>query len=313
MIDILMATYNGEKYLAEQIESIINQSYTNWHLYIQDDCSTDRTLTVAFSYQKKFPEKITVIKNTKNSGSAKDNFFSMLSLSTSEYIMFSDQDDIWLPDKIKITHNRMLRLEKKYGKKYPVLVHTDLTLVDSDLNWLSESMYRHEKWNIHRKITFWNSLIGNIVTGCTVEINRALLKNIRYNNVKKIPMHDWWMGLCARYFGIESVIDRPTILYRQHTQNSVGVETKSKIVQLIKVFTDKKAFIIEKNRMKSITDACEEFYTEYTMILERKDKIKLEGFIKRSYKSKVALMLYIIKNKISGPYGRLVLQYLFLR
>ena len=122
MIDILMATYNGEKYLAEQIESIINQSYTNWHLYIQDDCSTDRTLTVAFSYQKKFPEKITVIKNTKNSGSAKDNFFSMLSLSTSEYIMFSDQDDIWLPDKIKITHNRMLRLEKKYGKKFGMMV-----------------------------------------------------------------------------------------------------------------------------------------------------------------------------------------------
>lgn len=313
MIDILMATYNGEKYIAEQIESIIKQSYTKWHLYIQDDCSTDATISIALGYQKKYPEKITVTENTQNSGSAKNNFFAMLNIAKSDYIMFCDQDDVWLPDKIKITHRRMLLAEQKFGKKHPVLVHTDVALVDEKLNVIAESLFKKEKWHFNKKITFWNSLIGNVVMGCTTEINKALLDKVKYNNLKNIPMHDWWLGMCARYFGTEEVVKIPTMLYRQHNANNVGVDEKSKFKQLLQVFFDGEAKMAEKERMLSITKACTEFYSVYNGTMKKTDKKRLKRFLNSSSGSLIGFFTCIAKERISGPYLRAVIQYAIWR
>ena len=103
MIDILMAVYNGERFLAEQIESIIGQSYSDWHLYICDDGSKDNSVQIMSDYAEKYPNLITVSVNSEPTGSACGNFMRMLSKSESEYVMFSDQDDFWLADKIKLT------------------------------------------------------------------------------------------------------------------------------------------------------------------------------------------------------------------
>ena len=308
-----MATYNGEKYIAEQIESIIKQSYTKWHLYIQDDCSTDATVSIALSYQEKYPEKITVIENNQNSGSAKNNFFAMLNTVKSDYIMFCDQDDVWLPDKIKITHRRMLFTERKYGKEYPVLVHTDVSLVDEKLNVIAESLFKKEKWHFNKKITFWNSLIGNVVMGCTTEINKALLDKVKYNNLDNIPMHDWWLGMCARYFGTEVVIKTPTMLYRQHSSNNVGVDETSKLKQLLQVFFDGETKKTEKERMDSITNISQEFYKVYGNEMKEKDNERMKDFLD-SIKAFIPIfVIAIIRNRISGPYLRIVLQYIVWR
>ncbi len=308
-----MATYNGEKYIAEQIESIIKQSYTKWHLYIQDDCSTDATVSIALSYKEKYPEKITVIENTQNSGSAKNNFFAMLNTVKSDYIMFCDQDDVWLPDKIKITHKKMLCTERKYGKEYPVLVHTDVSLVDEKLNVIAESLFKKEKWHFNKKITFWNSLIGNVVMGCTTEINKSLLDKVKYNNLDNIPMHDWWLGMCARYFGTEVVIKTPTMLYRQHSSNNVGVDETSKLKQLIQVFFDADAKKTEKERMQSITNACTEFYSVYNGTMKNTDKNRLKRFLNSSSGSFIEFFACIARKRISGPYLRSVIQYAICR
>ena len=313
MIDILMATYNGEKYIAEQIESIIKQSYTKWHLYIQDDCSTDATVSIALSYKEKYPEKITVIENTQNSGSAKNNFFSMLDLAKSDYIMFSDQDDVWLPDKIKIIHRRMLCAERKTGKGYPVLVHTDVSLVDENLNVIAESPFKKEKWHFNKKITFWNSLIGNVVMGCTTEINKALLDKVKYNNLDNIPMHDWWFGMCARYFGTEEVVKIPTMLYRQHNANNVGVDEKSKFKQLLQVFFDKNAKLEEKKRMQSITNVCTEFCRVYKREMNSIDRIRLKRFLNCINSSLIVFLVSMVRERISGSYMRIVIQYAIWR
>ena len=221
MIDILLASYDGEKYIAEQIDSILNQTYKDWFLYIKDDCSTDRTIDIIMDYENKYKDKIKVITSDIKSGSAKDNFFSMLKYSENEYIMTSDQDDVWLPGKIEITLNKMQEAEQ-IDNSIPILVHSDLKVTDENLNIIADSLMQLQNLDSSRdKLN--NLLVQNIVTGCTVMVNRKLL-----DHIKSIPqnavMHDWWMALLASALGKIYFIDTPTVLYRQHTNNDVGAK-----------------------------------------------------------------------------------------
>lgn len=222
MIDILMATYNGEKYLEEQLESILNQSFCDWRLIVADDCSSDNTVPILLKYQREHQDKIFIYVNECPSGSAKNNFFKLLDKSKSEYIMLADQDDIWLKDKVKITYDTMLRAEKENGKDKPLLVHTDLCVVDKDLSIINKSLFSMQNMDF-RNDKLNNILVSNIVTGCTSMFNKALLGLI---NVKprKAVMHDMWLGLVAAAFGRIYFINKATILYRQHGFNSNGVK-----------------------------------------------------------------------------------------
>lgn len=226
MIDILMATYNGEKFIKEQMDSIISQSYSDWRLIISDDCSKDGTVSIVKKYQKQYPDKILLFGNDVPSGSAQNNFFNAIKYATSDYVMFSDQDDVWLPDKIENTFNKMIEMEKEYGKNTPVLIHTDLKVVDRNLKTINDSLFKMMNMDSNR-CAFNNLLVQNIVIGCTVMGNRAL-----FNYLKKVPknavMHDMWIALIASAFGVIGFVDKSTILYRQHGNNSVGAkDTKS--------------------------------------------------------------------------------------
>ena len=134
-----MATYNGEKYIEEQLESLLEQTLQNFKIFIQDDCSQDKTIQIIQDYQRKYPDKIFFGINKKNTGSAKHNFFNLLLHYKDDYIMLCDQDDVWNADKIEITFNEMKRMEKLHGQQTPILVHTDLTVVDSDLKVINSS------------------------------------------------------------------------------------------------------------------------------------------------------------------------------
>ena len=126
MIDILMATFNGERFIKEQLNSIGRQTYKDWRLIIRDDCSTDKTCEIIEDFMKEFPGKIKLYKNIKPSGGAKYNFLNMISDIEHNYVMFADQDDVWHPDKIKISFLEMKKTEKYAGEGVPVLVYTDL-------------------------------------------------------------------------------------------------------------------------------------------------------------------------------------------
>lgn len=221
MIDILLATYNGEKYIEEQINSIINQTMNNWFLYIKDDCSTDNTLKIVLDYEKKYSDKIKVIKSDIRLGSAKDNFFSMLKLSSQKYTMLCDQDDVWKIDKIEKTYNCIKATEEEYGQ-IPILVHTDLEVVDEKLNKIADSFF--EMQNLNYKCDKLNNLlVQNIVTGCSVMFNNQLR-----NCMSKIPkhaiIHDWWIAIVASAVGKIVFLNDKTLLYRQHSKNSVGAK-----------------------------------------------------------------------------------------
>lgn len=229
-VDILLAVYNGSKFIKFQLDSILKQTYTDWRLLIQDDCSTDNTVEILQAYVQKYPDKMEFYQNSTNTGSAAANFFRLLKRSNADYVMACDQDDVWLPDKIKLTFNKMQKLEQQLPPKTPVLVHTDLKPVDSELHELSPSMFRSQNLDFRRdKLNYL--LAQNMITGCTMMVNRALL-DLCADFPSQAIMHDWWLGLLASAFGAIGFIDQPTLLYRQHTANQVGAKDVNNIAYI---------------------------------------------------------------------------------
>lgn len=223
MIDILMATYNGENYIAEQLDSISKQTVTDYHILVRDDGSTDSSMQVLEAYQKKYPDKLTVYENTPPSGSAKKNFFRLLMDAEQEYVMFCDQDDIWNPDKIELTLKKMKWAEDTFGTDVPILVHTDLAVADAKGEIISPSF--HKYMNLSCEPTVNRLIIQNQVTGCTVMVNRALYKKMqKVRDTEAILMHDQWAALIAAAFGQVIYLDTPSLRYRQHGDNSVGAK-----------------------------------------------------------------------------------------
>ena len=219
MVTVLLAVYNGEKYLAQQIDSILSQTVKDIKIVIRDDGSCDNSVDIINYYCNNYPDKVFCL-NGSPTGSAKQNFAKLLEACDDDYIMFCDQDDVWLPQKVGTTLAAMQKSEG--GSKIPVLVHTDLKVVDQNLKVISDSFFKFQKL-IQSEITLPRLLVQNYVTGCTVMINRALKEKC-----KKIPndciMHDWWLALVAVIFGRLVCVNESTMLYRQHSDNQVGAK-----------------------------------------------------------------------------------------
>lgn len=288
-----MATYNGEKYVAEQIDSILNQTNSDWVLIIQDDCSTDSTAEIALKYARRFPKKIKLIERKTPSGSAKNNFFSMLSLSKAEYCMTCDQDDVWLPEKIEVTLKAMRQMEETHGVNVPLLVHTDLKVVDERLNVLSDSLCKSQDLSPDRD-EFHQILVQNIVTGCTMMVNKTLLAYI-----KEIPkyaiMHDWWLALVASAFGHISFINAPTILYRQHGANQVGAKDAHSFSYNWARFRDR---VAAKTVLRDAYVQAGEFFEIYNGLLDDGTKQMLQGYSTLAERRKLARIYTLLKYRL---------------
>lgn len=287
-VAILMATYNGEKYLSEQIESIINQTFTDWVLYIHDDGSTDDTLEIIKKYVKIYPKKIILIQGERTGG-AKFNFFSLMDKVTAEYIMFSDQDDWWLPDKINKTLEKCIKIENGQ-KDTPVVVFTDLKVVNEKLKIINNRMSKYQK--LEMKNTVFNKLmIQNVVTGCTMMINRKCRNiAIECKDRGQIIMHDWWCALIASYCGKIGYINEALILYRQHGDNSVGAKNIYSIAylknQIFKIAEQKKALLKTQQQISyfvKIYDISTPYIIEYGNLAN---------------KSKLSKIAFLLKNHI---------------
>lgn len=226
-ITILLSTYNGEEYLKEQLDSLFIQTYKNIEIIVRDDASSDKTLEILKFYD------IKLLSPDVNLG-IKKSFETLLRYacenSDAEYFMFCDQDDVWNNDKIEKTLEEMKRLEKLYGNNIPLLVHTDLEVVDENLKIISSSMWKYE-YILPQYNTFNRLLIQNTITGCTMMINKELAKK-SLDIPEEAIMHDWWIGLIASCFGKISYLEESTIKYRQHGKNTIGTEgKKNKIIR----------------------------------------------------------------------------------
>lgn len=218
-VEILLATYNGEMYLREQLDSILQQDYSNWIVRACDDASCDKTYEILLEYKNAYPTKFIVEKNEKGTGSAKKNFLRLIKNSTCQYVMCCDQDDVWLPNKISLTLEKMKEIEEEE----PVLVHTDLKVVDQELNVLSDSFFEYSK--LGKSFDYKTVLVQNSVTGCTMMMNRQLVLLLQKGcEIDELLMHDWFAAILAIGIGKVGFVDTPTMLYRQHLVNSVGAK-----------------------------------------------------------------------------------------
>lgn len=225
-IAILLGVYNGGKYLAEQLDSLLAQTNDDWTIYIRDDGSSDNSVDLISNYHNKYQDLISVINDDRGNLKSRDNFFQLLNSVDSEYYMFCDQDDVWLPEKIQLTFDKM-KFNEIHNASKPIVIFTDLKIVDNSLNLISTSFWRHSKINPEILKDFKFLSVCNAVTGCTMMINKEA-----YNNsLPVLPeslMHDCWISLkTIANNGIIDFVKEPTILYRQHDNNVIGVETKN--------------------------------------------------------------------------------------
>ena len=218
-IDILLPTYNGEKYLKEQIDSILNQTYKNIRLIISDDCSKDSTPKILEEYRGK-DERIELYLQKENIGVVKGIEF-LLKKVKSNYYMLADQDDVWLPMKVE----KSIETLKKENAD---LVFGDLEVVDQDLKTMYPSF--GDFMLLNRKINkYINSYkvnyLYNCVTGCTVLSKKEFIEKILpIPTESKYLIHDHWIGLIVALNGKLAYMPEKYIKYRQHGNNQVGTD-----------------------------------------------------------------------------------------
>jgi len=275
-IDIVLATYNGREFIQEQIDSILkNDGYQQYvkRFIIIDDGSTDNTFKLITQYANQHSE-IEVYQNTSQLGVIK-NFEKGMSYTTSEYIMLSDQDDVWLPSKITKNLTAMHDLEKDKTEQ-PFLVFSDKEVVNASLNRIHASYFELKKIPPEWHENLDNLLQQNMISGCTMLFNRALLE-------KALPiphncfMHDWWLVLFAKAYGEIALINEPLVKYRQHAHNQIGVGTVSwwkRIVNAVSLINN-----FQKKYIKIINQA-QLFYKQVTRELSDYNVIEQDFVIK---------------------------------
>ena len=221
-IAILLATYNSEKYLKIQIDSILNQDYKDFYLYVRDDGSTDSTLFILDEYSSQF-SNIFILHDKLTQRKSMGSFMWMLENVKADYYMFCDHDDYWLSNKVSLSLEKMLFTES-ISPSRPVIVHTDLKVVNSDLQDICPSFWSFSKIKPDLLLDFNYLAVYNGLTGCTMMINaKARFVSLPMNISG--TMHDAWIGLkVIDSGGVIDYISVATILYRQHDNNVVGVK-----------------------------------------------------------------------------------------
>lgn len=293
-VAVMMAVYNGENFLKDQLESIVNQTYKDWVLYVRDDGSSDGSVGILTSYANRFPGSIVLIDcPSYGKRGSKSNFAAIhnwVKTNTHhQYFMFADQDDIWLPNKIEVTVNKVKEVERISGG--PVLVHSDLEVVDKDLNSLGDSFFAYRALNPEIK-DIRHLLVQNNITGCTMAWNQQLneLVDLTYDN---IVMHDWWMALVASSFGTIDYIATPTIKYRQHGNNVVGATKVNTISFVLKRLMGSSH--VRKTLEESYAQASA-FITVFNDSLNPSVMSEIEEFISIPLHSKTNRILRLIKG-----------------
>jgi glycosyltransferase involved in cell wall biosynthesis len=293
---ILLSTYNGAEYLPEQLDSLFAQTYKDFIIIARDDGSTDNTLDILKSYD------IHILDATENLG-VKESFSYLLNYALSHtkslYFMFCDQDDFWEEDKIEKTLSKMQNTCISFPKT-PVLVHTDLKIVDKDMHIIHPSFWEHE-FTLPQFNTFNRLLIQNTITGCTVMINRELAQK-----ALKIPhkaiMHDWWLGLVTSYFGKIGYVEASTIRYRQHGGNTIGAKgfTPKNIIRealylIVTIFIDKGKYI---KTMQDNIDQTQAFLDTYHNEIDSNTKTMLTHFSAINEKTFIQRRVILFKHKL---------------
>ena len=245
-IAIIMATFNGVKFIAEQIESLIQQTFKNWVLYIRDDCSSDETVEILEKYSKK-DQRIKIIKDNHGRLRACQNFSTaMLSVNADDYdyFMFCDQDDRWRNDKIELSIEALQNLEKKHGDDF-LFAYGTLQMTNA-----KGVPLKIAPPDFSSAPTLGKIVAQNYIYGCTLAINRKLFKEIGVIP-KTAENHDYWIALVAMFNNAKSLyMNDPMVYYRQHDSNVSGSYKDAGFLnRLNRILNNSAEKIIENRKM----------------------------------------------------------------
>lgn len=221
-VEVLLSCYNGSRFLKEQLDSLLGQEGVILNIIVRDDCSTDDTVRILNDYSSKGLLRWYTGENLKPLGSF---MHLLLNCEGADYYAFCDQDDVWLPNKLSESVSLMEKDEIEYPD-YPIIIHSDMTVVDYQLNVISKSFWDINGIRPDILNDFDHLACYNGVNGCTILMNnkaRDLIKN-KYFEQKQF-IHDVFCALTvAANGGIIDYVDKPLMLYRQHEGNVVGAD-----------------------------------------------------------------------------------------
>lgn len=291
-IEILLATYNGEKYVGEQIDSIINQTYNNWELLIRDDNSKDRTLEILKEYEKK-DKRIKVIEDKKGNLGFVKNFEELLNNSKEDWVMFSDQDDYWLENKIE-KYVAILNTSSEDILKKPMLIHSNSFICDDNLEIIKDEFINSKIANKYNEDDFY---FAYFVQGSTVLINRAII-DLALPFSKNVTVHDRYFHLLAEFLGKRIFINESLIKYRQHSNNKIGAKSSviSKILKKRYFHTEDRELILEiqKKYKDNLGTEQIEKIEKYLEVTNDKKNRFLRFYLSREFKMNIKKRLFML-------------------
>jgi glycosyltransferase involved in cell wall biosynthesis len=297
-LSIALCTYNGGKYLRQQLDSILKQTCLPDEVVVCDDCSTDATSAILEYFEKIAPFTVRIHCNQTNLGPT-GNFAKAISLCQGDWIFLCDQDDHWLPNKIELSTRKLFQLEESYGKDTPLLVHTDAVVTDENLQAIHPSLWKFQHSYPENGHALAKLLNQNLVTGCTVAMNRTLRdKALPISN--KVMMHDWWLALVASAFGRVESISAATMLYRQHGMNDTGAKPWG-LAKALATLLDirNRNYILKTNKDISnrIRQQAAEFLRRYNDELSPQQQKTISAFIDLPQRS------YFVRKFLTIKYG----------
>lgn len=220
-VQVLLASFRGRRYIRQQIDSILNQSHSNIEVLVRDDGSDDGTVEELDGIEGLAGGRMRLLDRSGTNVGIINNFGTLLNAASADYVMFSDGDDVWLPDKIEASLKQIMTSEATHGRSTPAMVHTDLRVVGPNLEPIADSFWQRQRLDVHRGVVMQRLLPFNCVTGSTIMMNRALVELAR-PIPSQVLMHDWWVALVAAATGCITTVNKPTVLYRQHGRNALG-------------------------------------------------------------------------------------------
>lgn len=227
-IAVLLSTYNGQRYLPAQLESLWQQTRPDFVLHVRDDGSSDDTRAILSAAKAARPGQIELVNDGHARLGPMRSFTALMQTTRAPYVAFCDQDDVWLPDKLALGQQAIQTAEAEIGADRPILCCSDATVTDAELKVLHPSYHRRHNLVLGngRDLSLQRLLFRNFAIGATTMVNAALVRRCLAVPDAAV-MHDWWMALVATTLGRAIVLPRPLMLYRQHGANAIGSRAKA--------------------------------------------------------------------------------------
>lgn len=297
-VDIVLPTYNGEKYIEEQLVSIFRQTFRRFRIYVRDDGSVDQTTRIIQNYKKRYPNKICIIQDSKGKLGAANNVLEICRYTNAPYVMFCDQDDYWFEDKIKGLLKAIMYYER-INKNIPILVFSEAGVANEKLQPLhktfSEAMHYDPK-----RIYFSNLLQVNILQGASCIYNRMLIEktiNIKTKQVNPRTYHDWWIVVVASLFGKIYYYNKQLMYYRIHQNNTVGIGSYCGVIRyLLSSTQEEKDEFAYKHYLYVNKYLCRDIKNNFYEGITNRDREILDFFLLKPSDTKKFMKLKLYKQ-----------------